>query len=124
MEMARALGVAFVQVLEPRSSGRYSGKNVELTPKETDMIEKMYLEYNSLSRYRDFPIINYLGYHQRHVGCFGAGDRFFYIDPDGDAHICPYCTGKITNTLSSSAEETIAELSKKSCFVFERNALL
>jgi MoaA/NifB/PqqE/SkfB family radical SAM enzyme len=124
MEMAKDLGVAFVQFLEPRSSGRYSGKNVELTQKETAILEKTYLEYNSSGDYLNFPIINYLGYHQRHVGCFGAGDRFFYIDPDGDAHICPYCTGKMGNTLIFSAEEIIAKLSKQNCFVFERNTAL
>jgi MoaA/NifB/PqqE/SkfB family radical SAM enzyme len=124
MEMAKGLGVAFVQFLEPRSSGRYSGKNVELTQKETAILEKTYLEYNSSGDYIDFPIINYLGYHQRHVGCFGAGDRFFYIDPDGDAHICPYCTGKMGNTLTFSVEEIIAKLSKQSCHVFVRNTAL
>jgi MoaA/NifB/PqqE/SkfB family radical SAM enzyme len=121
MNLARDLGASFVQILDPRSSGRFAGDNVELGTKEIDMLEKLYMEYNTSKALADYPIINYLGYHQRRVGCFGAGNRFFYIDTDGDAHICPYCTGKVANTLQHSAEEIISLLSGKSCHIFENN---
>ncbi len=118
MQLAKKLGVSFVQIVEPRATGRYSGKNVELSEKETNILEKAYLSYNSDKQFQDYPIINYLGYHQRKVGCFGSGDRFFYIDTDGDAHICPFCTKKIANTLKLSAEDTIQLLSQNACHSF------
>jgi len=121
MDLAKSMGVCFVQILDPRSSGRYADKNVELGKEEMEILERIYLEYNNSTKYRDYPIINYLGYHQRHVGCFGAGNRFFYIDTDGDAHICPYCVEKVGSTLQHSPANIIDMLSHKSCFVFEKN---
>lgn len=121
MDLAKSLGVCFVQILDPRSSGRYADKNVELGKEEMEILENLYLEYNNSKKYRDYPIINYLGYHQRRVGCFGAGNRFFYIDTDGDAHICPYCVEKVGSALQHSPTNIIEMLSHKSCFVFEKN---
>jgi MoaA/NifB/PqqE/SkfB family radical SAM enzyme len=82
------------------------------------MLEETYLAYNNSNKYKTFPIINYLGYHQRKVGCYGAGDRFFYIDTDGFAHICPYCNGKVANVRDYSAKEVIDLLSKNVCHAF------
>jgi MoaA/NifB/PqqE/SkfB family radical SAM enzyme len=124
MHLARDLGATFVQILDPRSTGRFAGKNVDLGSVEIELLEEMYMEYNTSKALEDYPIINYLGYHQRRVGCFGAGNRFFYIDTDGDAHICPYCTGKVANTLQHSAKEIISSLSKRSCHAFEKNSTI
>ena len=124
MELAKELGVSFVQILEPRAAGRYHGEDVALGEKQIKMLEKVYIEYNSSKVFADYPIINYLGFHQRKVGCFGAGDRFFYIDTDGDAHICPYCTSKVGSAIDNSAREMIDLLGQRSCHVFEKNILL
>jgi MoaA/NifB/PqqE/SkfB family radical SAM enzyme len=121
MNLAKDLGVSFVQIIEPRATGRYDGKAVELGKDEIKLLEKIYLEYNSSKVYRDYPMVNYLGYHQRRVGCFGAGDRFFYIDTDGDAHICPFCSNKVANTLNFSAKDMIDLVGHYSCHSFEAN---
>lgn len=121
MDLAKSLGVSFVQILDPRSSGRYAAKNVALSKEEMEILESIYLDYNTSRKYSDYPIINYLGYHQRRVGCFGAGNRFFYIDTDGDAHICPYCVEKVGSALQHAPTNIIDMLSQKSCFVFEKN---
>lgn len=119
MELAKQLEVTFVQILDPREAGRYKGKGVELDPDEISIIEDIYLRYNSGKKYRLYPIVNYLGYHQRRTGCFGGGDRFFYIDTDGDAHLCPYCRGKIASAIDLTAEELISKLKEKHCHAFE-----
>ena len=118
LELARRLGVSFVQFLEPRATGRYAGKPVQLTPEQIELLEQFYLTYNSAPDYRSYPIINYLGYHQRRAGCFGAGDRFFYIDTDGDAHICPFCSAKIGSALDHTPREMIEQLRRQSCHAF------
>ena len=120
MKLAKKIGVSFVQLIEPRSKGRYKDNKVELGKKEIEILEETYLKYNSSKDFKDFPIINYLGYHQRRLGCFGGGDRFFYIDTDGDAHLCPYCEGKIANALKLPAKELINKLSEKSCHMFKQ----
>lgn len=121
MKLAKSLNVTFVQIVEPRQTGRYEGKDVLLNNEQTGILEAIYTEYNTSRKYRFYPIINYLGYHQRRTGCFGGGDRFFYIDTDGDAHLCPYCSGKQISTLSHTAEEVINTLGKKKCNAFKQN---
>ena len=123
MNLAKDLGVSFVQILEPRAAGRYRGQDVMLGEKEFQLLDEIYLEYNSSPKFREYPIIDSLGYHQRKVGCFGGGNRFFYIDTDGDAHLCPYCTDKTANVLQKSPEEIIEKLSNKSCHVFEKSMI-
>lgn len=121
MNLAKTLGVSFVQIIEPRAKGRYFGKDIELGKEKINLLEKFYLKYNSSIVFKDYPIINYLGYHQRRLGCFGGGNRFFYIDTDGDAHICPYCSKKVGNTLDYSAEKIIDLLAQHPCHVFNVN---
>lgn len=115
MELAKKLGATFVQVIEPKAVGRYSGKDVELKEDELEKLEKTYLKYNSDVRYKNYPIVNYIGYHQRRIGCFGGGNRFFYIDPEGDAHLCPYCRGKICSVIDNNPEDVISLLKTHAC---------
>ncbi|MGK0406251.1 MAG: MoaA/NifB/PqqE/SkfB family radical SAM enzyme [Roseivirga sp.] len=123
MILAKKWGVSFVQLIEPRATGRYLGKDVLLEKNELDLLEKTYLEYNSSPQFKEFPIINYLGYHQRKVGCFGGGDRFFYIDTDGDAHLCPFCENKVGKAGRFSAEEMISLLGDYACHDYSQSAL-
>ena len=123
MDLAKKMGVTFVQLIEPRATGRYLGKDVLLEKKDTDLLEKIYLEYNSSKSFRDFPIINYLGYHQRRVGCFGGGDRFFYIDTDGDAHLCPFCENKVGKAMNFSADDMINLLGQFACHDYAKSKI-
>lgn len=90
---------------------------------ETKILDNTYLQYNNDEKYSSYPIINSLGYHQRKVGCFGGGNRFFYIDTDGDAHLCPYCVGKTNNVLQYPPEVLIGKMKHASCHVFENSML-
>ncbi len=119
MELAKRLGVAFVQFIDVRASGRYADQAVELSKEQIQLLEAFYLNYNNNSKYLNYPIISYLGYHQRRMGCFGGGNRFFYIDTDGDAHLCPFCTGKTCSALEFSVEDTVDLLRQGSCHAFE-----
>ena len=124
MELAKKLGVTYVQILEPKPVGRYKDKNVVLPEDQTKLLDKLYLEYNNSEKYKDYPIINYVGYHQRQFGCFGGGNYYFYIDTDGDAHICPLCAGKVCNALAFSAEDTINLLRETNgCHFFDQSNL-
>ncbi|MDN3670362.1 radical SAM protein [Echinicola jeungdonensis] len=117
-ELAKKLGVSFVQILEPKALGHYSGKDVQLAPEQEKILEEFYLKMNFDKRFRDFPIITYHGYYQRRVGCFGAGNRHLYIDTDGDLHPCPFCFSKTGNALDGSLDDSIAELQAKGCHSF------
>lgn len=123
MDLAKSLGVSFVQILEPRAEGRYKGKDVALEDHHIQMLDEFYLKYNSEKRFESYPIVNSLGYHQRKIGCFGGGNRFFYIDTDGDAHLCPYCVGKSSNAVHNSPEQVIGKLKQGSCHIFEESLI-
>lgn len=123
MELAKKLGVTFVQFIEPRAKGRYKDTAEALTAEQVELLERMYLNYNQSEVYRDYPIINYIGYHQRRVGCFGAGDRFLYIDTAGKAHVCPFCEEAVCSTLEFSPGDTVRLLSQHPCHTFEKSTL-
>ncbi len=124
MELAKSMGVAFVQILEPRAVGRLRGKDVALSRNQIKLLEDFYLEFNNSRLYAEYPIIQYLGYHQRKAGCFGCGDRFFYINTKGEAQVCPYCSGVVADAKAVSADRMIELLSLKKCHKFQKNTAL
>lgn len=118
-DLARKLGAGFVQILEPRAVGHYAGKAVDLTLNQQTIIEKFFLEINRNKKYNDYPTVNYPAFHQRKIGCFGAGDLYLYVDPNGDAHACPFCQKKVGNCISESIDKSIGKMKKEGCHKFE-----
>jgi MoaA/NifB/PqqE/SkfB family radical SAM enzyme len=120
--LAKQLGVSFIQLVEPRSVGHYSGKNVDLEPEHVAVLERFYEKLNLSDDYLDWPMIQYSGYQQRRLGCRGAGDRFLYVDTDGDMHACPFCQKKSGSALDCSdcsMDESIDKLRERGCHKFE-----
>ncbi len=120
MEMARDMGVAFVQFLEPKAVGHFKGKDVLLHPKHLEIIEEIYTEYNFSSNYLSYPIITYHGYYQRRHGCFSGGYKGFYVDTDGDLNPCPFCQKKSGNLLDGNLQATLASLKNSGCIDYTR----
>jgi MoaA/NifB/PqqE/SkfB family radical SAM enzyme len=118
--MAKKLGVAFIQLLEPRAVGHYADKPVELAESHIQLLHAFYEKLNFDPAYYNWPIITFHGYHQRRAGCSGAGVRFLYIDTDGDIHACPFCQKKSGNPLNEPLDTCINRLQKKGCHVFEK----
>ena len=98
IEFARSLGVNFIQMLEPKSTGHYEGKNVLLEEKHIKLLEETFTTVNHQQTYKNYPTLLYHGYHQRRVGCF-SGSRSIYIDSAGDVHSCPFCHTKSFNVI-------------------------
>lgn len=121
-DLARRLGVAIIQVLEPKATGHYAGKNVALSKKEEAVLEAFYLRMNYDAAYRPYPIVTYHGYYQRRIGCFGAGDRHLYVDTNGDMHPCPFCRKACGNVLRNP-DEGVAALQASGCHDFSKAAL-
>ena len=117
--LAKKLGVAFIQLLEPRAVGHYNGVDVSLTREHERILEDFYLKMNYDKEYVGYPIITYHGYHQRQIGCFGSGDRNLYVDTDGDLHACPFCQSKMGNALSEDTDAFINNLQSVGCHSFK-----
>ncbi|MCM4159930.1 radical SAM protein [Antarcticibacterium flavum] len=120
MEMAREMGVAFVQFLEPKAVGHFAGKDVLLHPEHLEIVEEIYTELNFSSKYLSYPIITYHGYYQRRHGCFSGGYKGFYIDTDGDINPCPFCQKKSGNLLDGDLEANLRSLKNAGCIDYTR----
>jgi MoaA/NifB/PqqE/SkfB family radical SAM enzyme len=119
MELAKGMGVSFVQILEPRSVGHYKDQNVDLEPEQESILDAFYLKMNFDVAFKDYPIITYHGYHQRRIGCLGSGNRFLHIDTVGDLHACPFCQSKSGNALDENLDASIEHLQSAGCHKFK-----
>jgi len=121
LTLARNLEVPFVRFLEARNVGNYEGKDVLLTDKEQQVIVDFIRKMNGSRRNRTYPIIQYSGYHQRKIGCFGAGNRYIHIDAAGNYHSCPFCRGVTGNIRDMNLKEGIRLLREVGCHLFTTN---
>jgi MoaA/NifB/PqqE/SkfB family radical SAM enzyme len=119
--LAKNMGVSFIQLLEPKAVGHYSGLDVSLSSKQIELLENFYLELNYNSKYKDYPLISYHGYYQRRQGCYASGNRSFYVDTDGDINACPFCQSKTGNVLDIDFDSSIVKLQNLGCQQFSSN---
>jgi MoaA/NifB/PqqE/SkfB family radical SAM enzyme len=120
-DLAKSWGVGFIRILEPRQIGNYKGEDVHLSKGHIEILETFFLEINSKRAHRKYPIVMYPGYHQREVGCVGAGNRYIYIDSKGDIHACPFCQDQRGNALKDSLNDSIGSLQETGCHQFISN---
>ena len=107
MDFARDQHVSFVQFFEPRQKGRYKDKAVLLNKDEIAIVDSFFHEFNDSKKNTDYPTILYQGYHQRKIGCMGAGNRYLYVDSDGMIQSCPFCNHGMGNALELADEYSI-----------------
>lgn len=121
LRLARDLEVPFVRFLEARKAGNYAGKDVLLSRQEQEVVLKFFHKMNGSARYQFYPIIQYPGYHQRNIGCYGAGNRYIHIDSAGFYHSCPFCRGAVGNIKEMELSEGIRLLREQGCQLFKTN---
>ena len=119
--LAKKMGVAFVQVLEPKAAGHYSGMDVLLHEEHIHILEEFYFKMNFDTVFADYPLIIYHGYYQRKIGCFGSGSRSVYIDTDGDVMPCPFCRRKVGHSLAPEMKTLVDQLSREGCSMFRQS---
>jgi len=121
MDLAKEWGVHFVRLLEPRNTGRFANTNSELNAEEISILGNFYSMYGAATKNSDHPILTYPGHHQRKMGCFGAGNRYLYIDSNGGFHACPFCLQEHGNALETSFDDAVRKLKERKCHAFEMN---
>ncbi|MEO6583175.1 MAG: radical SAM protein [Ferruginibacter sp.] len=117
-ELARKHGATFIQILEPKAVGHYSGKDVTLTQPQILLLEQFFEKMNYSEAYLSYPLVAYHGYYSRKIGCAGGGKDYLYIDTDGDIHNCPFCQRKLFSALSDLLPEKIRQMRNGGCAVF------
>jgi len=118
-ELAKDMGAHFIRILEARQVGRFSDKRVRLGKEQIELINNFTIQMNNNQEFREFPIVVFFGYHQRKLGCMGAGNRYLYIDANGDFHACPFCRGRKGNALVDSFNSSIEKLREEGCQAFK-----
>ena len=118
MNLARDLGVGFVQFLEPKAEGHYLGLDVTLRDAQITLLEEYYQQYNHHQAYAHYPIIIYHGYYQRRMGCLSSGNRSLYIDTQGDLMACPFCRSVSGNALTDEFENQVDQMYAGGCKPF------
>ncbi|MEI8114042.1 MAG: SPASM domain-containing protein, partial [Bacteroidia bacterium] len=93
-------------------------QKVNLDNSQVELLSEFAIRMNSNPQFKDFPIISFFGYHQRKMGCFGAGNRYIYADPNGDVHACPFCRRKIGNLLEEPFGQIIEKVKSVGCHQF------
>ena len=121
LNLAKKAGAHFVRIMEPRQAGRFAKLDVRLNKEQIEMISEFTIRMNTDPEFKDYPIVVFFGYHQRKLGCFGAGNRFLYIDSNGEFHACPFCRGSVGNALSVSFNDAIIRLRENKCHAFKMN---
>ena len=116
--LAKKMNAAFIFLLEPRVTGHFKGQDVTLSEDEVKVIESFYLNANSSIEFENYPVVIYPGYHQRRIGCFGAGIRYLYIDSEGSVHSCPFCQGKLGDALTDDLPDIIRKARAEGCQMF------
>lgn len=114
-QLAFELKVPFVQLMEPRATGNYEGKDVKLNTEQFQILEHFYKNRNSDKKFKNFPIIQYTGYQQRNKSCGGAGNRYIYIDTDGYTMACPFCQNRKSHFLYGTLLTDINTLKEEGC---------
>lgn len=114
--LAQRLGAGFIQVLEPRDVGRWAGADVALTDEQVALLEAF--DHSMNQERPEMPLVDYPGLGQRRDGCWGAGDRYLFVDADGGVHACPFCRGAVGSCLVESLGELRGRLRARGCHAY------
>ena len=120
LDLASRWKVPFVQILEPRAVGSYLGQEISLSIEQKKLLQEVFQKVNSSSKYLNYPILVYHDHYLEPFGCFGAGDRFLYVDTDGDVNPCPVCRNKIGNCISADLDQLLSDVRKAGCGLHQR----
>ena len=115
--LARDLGAGFLRILEPRAVGRWAGQDVRLRPEELGLLLRFAQACNAEAS--DLPVIDLPALGQRAVGCFGAGDRYLFVDPTGAVHACPFCRGEAGSARDGGLADAVTRLRARGCHAFQ-----
>jgi MoaA/NifB/PqqE/SkfB family radical SAM enzyme len=114
-ERAVEFGASFIQLLEPKAVGHYAGQDVALSAAQQRLLEQFSQRLNADPAARALPTVSYEDWNARRLGCKGAGDRYAYIDTDGDLHACPFCRAPGLRVLGHDLDDALARLQCAGC---------
>jgi MoaA/NifB/PqqE/SkfB family radical SAM enzyme len=114
--LVRDLGVAFIQLLEPRPCGGYlnAPSDVLLSKDDHEQLVQFFKKINSQIQYRDYPIVHYVAYAESPTqrGCMMGGLSHMYIDSRGNVDPCVFLPVTFGNIMEEDFETIYARMRK------------
>ena len=106
LELAKEIGVGYIQILDATPSGNYIDKDVLLTNKQLDSIKKFHIEVNTNSKYKDYPGVSARALLESddYYGC-SAGNALVYIDSSGNLQACDLLQVAFGNVVEEGVEK-------------------
>lgn len=113
LELAKDVGVAFVQILDATPSGNYLGKDVMLSHEQLEEIKKFHVAMNTDPRYNDYPGVSAraLLEDDSFYGCC-AGNGLCYVDSSGNLQACDLLQISFGNVLQDGVESAYHTMKK------------
>jgi hypothetical protein len=115
-EMARAMHVGLIEVLEPRPCGGYRGREVEtlFTREDRDAVREFIHRGNHDARYRDYPLLYSIPEIERpdRMGCTMGGLSHFTIDAAGNVNPCVFVPISFGNILHEDLPAIFSRMRK------------
>lgn len=109
IQLAEEWGAQFIRILEPKQSGSYANNDIRLDKDQLNLLENIFIGYNSGTINRKQPILMYPDLRNRKK-CIGKGDRYIYIDMEGNVHPCPFALNGTGNILEKPIDEILKDL--------------
>ena len=105
LELAREIGAAFVQVIDPMPCGNYLKKDVILSKSQLEKIKKFHFIANTDPGYADYPSVQSraLLEDENLFGC-AAGNALCYVDSTGNFQSCVMLPISLGNVLEEDVE--------------------
>ena len=105
LELAKQIGVAFIQILDATPSGNYMGKDVALTSSQMERIKRFHVEVNTDPRYREYPTIQARAFLEDDdlYGCCAA-NALVYVDNSGNVQPCDLLQISLGNVLQEDVQ--------------------
>ena len=108
LNLMREWKVPMVNALEPRATGNYAGKDVELSGSEFEELKALFYRINFNKKYEDWPIFTVPAVARKYVGC-GGGNRYLLLDYDGTLRPCPFCKTIVTDLKERKSVHCLAD---------------
>jgi molybdenum cofactor biosynthesis enzyme MoaA len=89
-ELAVTLGAGFIQLLEPKAIGHYSGVDVALGSDEQTRLAEFAHATSFAREHSGSPVVCHPDGTRRANGCQSA-NRYVYLDTRAALHRCPFC---------------------------------
>jgi MoaA/NifB/PqqE/SkfB family radical SAM enzyme len=118
--LAKQIGAGFIRIMEPMKTGRFSGKDILLNARQAEILSDFMFTCNHDRAYAGYPVVLYGGNHQRKTGCYGAGNRYLFIDSSGNYHSCPFCRNRLGNVLTESLDQAIIKARGSGCQLYRQ----